>query len=323
MNTKVRSVNMKKHFISILVITLLSVVAVSGYVFSAGPEGGASQNVSDTAISFSDVTIKDTPTPDLNYKDSDCTDDDINGKIYIDATATGTGAEEIDMFFQAMTSGSLFTFMDWDSDAGEVTVSGTLNVTDKVYAVIYGSDGSVTDAELLYINSLSSNAQTQLNGKEGTLTNSAGLIAALNDETGSGLAVFGTAPTVTIPIMSDSVTEPADSGDVVLTLAQCRRGSFTDKSTTGATDFQLDDEDEYMTVRYFCVDGTDAISFVPPSGEAFMLDGTFLDANDEIDITTDEGDKLVFVRRYSTAKTDYVWDCETVRGTATDGGAAD
>jgi hypothetical protein len=38
-------------------------------------------------------------------------------------------------------------------------------------------------------------------GKQGTLTNSAGLLAALSDETGTGLAVFNTSPTFVTPIL--------------------------------------------------------------------------------------------------------------------------
>ncbi|MEK7627410.1 MAG: hypothetical protein AAB397_02405, partial [Patescibacteria group bacterium] len=48
--------------------------------------------------------------------------------------------------------------------------------------------------ELTYVKGVTSAIQTQLNAKQGTLTNSAGLAAALNDETGSGAAVFATAP---------------------------------------------------------------------------------------------------------------------------------
>ena len=38
-------------------------------------------------------------------------------------------------------------------------------------------------------------------GKEGTLTNSAGLLSALSDETGTGVAVFSTSPTLVTPIL--------------------------------------------------------------------------------------------------------------------------
>ena len=42
---------------------------------------------------------------------------------------------------------------------------GDLNMTGNIDAATYGSDGTLTDAELLYINSLSSNAQDQIDAK--------------------------------------------------------------------------------------------------------------------------------------------------------------
>lgn len=41
--------------------------------------------------------------------------------------------------------------------------------------------------------------QTDIDGRQTTLTNSAGLAAALSDESGTGLAVFGTSPAITTP----------------------------------------------------------------------------------------------------------------------------
>lgn len=49
--------------------------------------------------------------------------------------------------------------------------------------------------ELSYVKGVTSAVQTQINAKQGTLTNSAGLASALNDETGTGLAVFNNSPT--------------------------------------------------------------------------------------------------------------------------------
>lgn len=62
------------------------------------------------------------------------------------------------------------------------------------------ADGSVTNAEFQRLDATSS-IQTQLDGKQSTLTNSAGLAAALSDETGSGAAVFATSPTLVTPIL--------------------------------------------------------------------------------------------------------------------------
>ena len=59
-------------------------------------------------------------------------------------------------------------------------------------------ESSTTAAELTYLDATSS-IQTQIDANESELTNSAGLIAALSDETGTGLAVFNTSPTLITP----------------------------------------------------------------------------------------------------------------------------
>ncbi|OHA62620.1 MAG: hypothetical protein A2117_01015 [Candidatus Wildermuthbacteria bacterium GWA2_46_15] len=86
----------------------------------------------------------------------------------------------------------------------------TISITPLTASRAVATDGSgnliassVTSTELGYLSSVSSNIQTQLNGKQSTLTNSAGLIAALNDETGTGLAVFNNAPTITNPVITN------------------------------------------------------------------------------------------------------------------------
>ena len=67
------------------------------------------------------------------------------------------------------------------------------------------TDVTATAAELNYVGGVTSAIQTQINTKQATLTNSAGLLAALSDETGTGLAVFNTAPTLTSPLFQGTV----------------------------------------------------------------------------------------------------------------------
>jgi len=68
-------------------------------------------------------------------------------------------------------------------------LSGTPALPDGTTATTQSqADNSTKLATTAYVD-------TGLGTKQGTLTNSAGLLAALNDETGTGLAVFGTAPT--------------------------------------------------------------------------------------------------------------------------------
>ena len=80
--------------------------------------------------------------------------------------------------------------------------------------------------ELAYVKGVTSALQTQINAKEGTLTNSAGLAAALSDETGTGLAVFNNSPTFVDDITvgtagvatGDILIKGTTSGTVTLTV---------------------------------------------------------------------------------------------------------
>ncbi|MHA1305413.1 MAG: hypothetical protein ACTSPI_17065, partial [Candidatus Heimdallarchaeaceae archaeon] len=72
---------------------------------------------------------------------------------YAQRTITGT-ANEVDV-------------VNGDGISGNPTIGlpDTVVVTTKLSSATYGSDGTVTDAELLYINSLGSNAQDQLDAR--------------------------------------------------------------------------------------------------------------------------------------------------------------
>ena len=85
---------------------------------------------------------------------------------------------------------------------------------------------------------------------EGELDNSAGLAAALDDETGTGAAVFGTAPTFTTSITSTLVIT-----DLI--------------DTTGAADIDYGSAD--VTDHTFITDGTGTAEIVLPAG---AIDGT-------------------------------------------------
>ena len=93
---------------------------------------------------------------------------------------------------------------------------------------------TVDATEFGYLNNVTAAIQTQFSGKQSTLTNSAGLLAALNDETGTGVAVFGTSPTFTT-----GITVPNDS----ISAAELNEGdAFTWTSTHdfgGATSLEI------------------------------------------------------------------------------------
>jgi len=133
----------------------------------------------------------------------------------------------------AMVDGSL-TYVDGTpllqraALTGDVTASAGSNTTSIAAGVIVNADingsaaidatkiadGTVTSSEFQFINTLSSNAQTQIDSKQASLTNSAGLAAALSDETGTTLAVFSNTPTITTPVFSGAIstTDVAQNG---------------------------------------------------------------------------------------------------------------
>ncbi|KKN24369.1 hypothetical protein LCGC14_0895420, partial [marine sediment metagenome] len=74
------------------------------------------------------------------------------------------------------------TNFSWDEN-GNIVVEG-------ISATTY--ETTVTAAELAYVGDVTSLIQAQIDGKEGTLTNSAGLAAALSDERGTGTVNLAT-----------------------------------------------------------------------------------------------------------------------------------
>ena len=120
------------------------------------------------------------------------------------------------------------------------------------------------------------------NGKQNTLTNSAGLASALSDETGSGKAVFDTSPTFTTSIIIPNGANPTvDSagkiavdtsatsgsairfyGDATYTLPAWQSKSFVIASPVATDDYSLGSFFANMTIkqiRVLCVGGTNVI----------------------------------------------------------------
>jgi len=60
-------------------------------------------------------------TPSLDLKDTDCTDSDINAQVYCNATDTGTGTEDVDVWLKQQIAGALTTFLYADAD-GDIQV---------------------------------------------------------------------------------------------------------------------------------------------------------------------------------------------------------
>lgn len=147
------------------------------------------------------------------------------------------------------------------------------------------------------------------------------------DKDGTDDIVFGSDGSVTVGGTLSAKTpnyDPADSGgELTITEAQAKGGWVTDGDLTAATDAQLPDLQYYVGFSVYIENGTYAISLVAPSGEKMRMDGTLLDANDEIDLSDDEGDLFILRRVYSDSETEWVWNVYPITGTVTDGGAAD
>ncbi|MEK7569033.1 MAG: hypothetical protein AAB497_02885 [Patescibacteria group bacterium] len=119
-------------------------------------------------------------------------------------------------FTNANTVARTYTFQDRDGTIADntdlalkapiasPTFTGTVTIPTPF--TLGGVSVTPTGTELNYVAGVTSAIQTQLNAKQGTLTNSAGLAAALSDETGTGLAVFNTSPTLVTPALGTPVS---------------------------------------------------------------------------------------------------------------------
>ena len=89
---------------------------------------------------------------------------DAGGNTAWDDIGNPDANDEIDFgAYETELNVENFRIGDGGSNYFQIIGNGSASSTGNLYAATYGSDGTVSDAELLYINSLSSNAQTQLN----------------------------------------------------------------------------------------------------------------------------------------------------------------
>lgn len=96
-----------------------------------------------TAQSFSTGSSS---TPEVGFKDSDCTDSDTNASITANATATGSGVEIVDMDFKAQgvaSAGVIGTFMGWDGSETRLSISGMANYSSETITCV--SDAGAAD----------------------------------------------------------------------------------------------------------------------------------------------------------------------------------
>jgi hypothetical protein len=97
--------------------------------------------------------------------------------------------------------GTALTALDGENIQDDTIDDDSIDFADVTLADITFDVGSVDTTEFGYLNGVTSSIQTQISGKQGTLTNSAGLASAISDETGTGVAVFNNSPTLISPAL--------------------------------------------------------------------------------------------------------------------------
>ncbi|MGD2066805.1 MAG: hypothetical protein PVI43_06525 [Candidatus Bathyarchaeota archaeon] len=110
------------------------------------------------------------------------------------------------------------------------------------------------------------------------------------------------------------------TSDATLTESESQ-GIVTNQGATGEVDLTLYALEKGAVCR-FIVEEAQVIEINPPSGEAFDLDGTTLDADDCVDSDTNVGSKIVATRMKNASGT-WIWSLDTARGAWVDTGASD
>ncbi|RJR46018.1 MAG: hypothetical protein C4576_11355 [Desulfobacteraceae bacterium] len=121
--------------------------------------------------------------------------------------------------------------------------------------------------------------------------------------------------------VSMAATRVEKTADAVLTADECRGTTITNQGAAEEVDLTLFAMTNGARV-VIIVEEAQIIEVGPPTGEAFDLDGTTLDANDCIDSPAVVGSKMICTRMKNAAGT-LIWSCDTVRGAWTDTGASD
>jgi len=118
----------------------------------------------------------------------------------VDAVTDATTCTDIEGTGLSITTGVLNAEVQ-TSDLHNAVTIGTANGLSLSTQAL-----SMAVADTDTIGALNDTDWDTFNGKQGALVNSAGLLNALNDETGTGLAVFGTAPTFETSITGNYLT---------------------------------------------------------------------------------------------------------------------
>jgi hypothetical protein len=146
--------------------------------------------------------------------------------------------------------------------------------------------------------------------------------------TATAAKIFGqTSGGTTGFVLAETLASMPPSGlelttDTSLTEAQLlANGYITNQGASGEIDVTLPAV-SYRITRTIIVEEPQIIEVNPPSGEAFDLGGTTLDADDVIDSPAVVGSKAVFSRMKNASGT-WHWSVDAVRGSWVDSGASD
>jgi len=155
----------------------------------------------------------------------------IEVKVGADSSAVATSHDYLLTHLPAQVQ-------NWD--AGAVDVRGQTLTADKASGIPIIIT-SVTKCDNLNADMVDG---THLSGLQTILTNSAGLAAAVNDETGTGVVVFNTSPTLVTPTIGvatattvNKVTITAPAASATLTIANTKTLTVTGDATISATPY--------------------------------------------------------------------------------------
>lgn len=253
--------------------------------FVAGPVSGSAANLALRALATSDLpvgipaanvgagTVNDL---EFGYLDgvTSAIQTQFSNKQPLDATLTALAAYNTNGLF-TQTAADTFTGRTITGTANEVTVTNgdgvsgnpTLSLASGIDATKI-ADGSVTSAEFQFINTLSSNAQTQLDGKAAnteafvTLGNTSGLTNERSLAVAGGLTIqdLGAGNAVTI---SSSALQPLDATLTALAaynttgfITQTGVDTFAGRTLAAAGGLTIQEVGSVITVSGSAINGT-------------------------------------------------------------------